>query len=454
MLVRERRPLALMTAGFAGAYMLVGLFRHWHFSSNAFDLGIFDQVIWHSSRFEKPASTIAGHSNIFGDHFHPIIALFAPLYWIAPAPETLIVAQAILLAASLVPVYLFLRARLSAGVAVTLAAAYGCFWGVQRTAWFDVHEIAFAPVLIATAVLAIDQKRWRWLWIASGLLVLVKEDMAPFVSGCGAYLILTGERRRGAGLLAASLVVFALVLLVIIPALNDAGGWQYSSAFESLRFAPWNAPLLLVTPPEKLRLVLYWLVPFLFLPLRSPYALLLIPVALERLLPSNANHWSYGGHYSAPLAPVLAMAAGDGLARLAARARVAHSRRRVVVGVAAAVLVLSAIIPGHQPLIRLFAAKHYRPVAFRDTAHRALASIPAGASVVAQSPIVPHLSQRVEVYVLDANAPDAAYVVAAPGDVSPWPLDSAADIRRLLDERRSRGYRAIFEEGNWIVLAR
>ena len=45
---------------FALAYALYGLFRHWHFGSSAYDLGIFDQAVWHLSRFEAPASTISG----------------------------------------------------------------------------------------------------------------------------------------------------------------------------------------------------------------------------------------------------------------------------------------------------------------------------------------------------------------------------------------------------------
>jgi hypothetical protein len=53
------------------------------------DLVIFDQAIWHLSRFERPESTVRGLSNLFGDHFHPLIALFAPLYWIAADPVLL-----------------------------------------------------------------------------------------------------------------------------------------------------------------------------------------------------------------------------------------------------------------------------------------------------------------------------------------------------------------------------
>jgi uncharacterized membrane protein len=86
-----------------------GLFRHWHFDSSAYDLGIFDQTIWHVSRFETPSSTVRGFGNMLGDHFSPILALLAPLFWIAPGPEALIVSQAFLLAVSIVPVLLYAR---------------------------------------------------------------------------------------------------------------------------------------------------------------------------------------------------------------------------------------------------------------------------------------------------------------------------------------------------------
>ena len=53
--------------------------------------------------------------------------------------------QALLLAASIVPVFLYLRVRLPWGPTVTLCIAYGLFWGLQRTAAFDFHALAFAP---------------------------------------------------------------------------------------------------------------------------------------------------------------------------------------------------------------------------------------------------------------------------------------------------------------------
>ena len=51
------RPLIFIVAGFAVIYSVLGLFRHWHFGSG-YDLAIFDQAVWHMSRFEPLASTV------------------------------------------------------------------------------------------------------------------------------------------------------------------------------------------------------------------------------------------------------------------------------------------------------------------------------------------------------------------------------------------------------------
>src|SRR5436190_2106029 len=97
-------PIWCVVVGFSVAYATIALLRHWHFNSS-YDLAIYDQAVWHLSRFEAPASSIRGMSNIFGDHFHPVIILFAPLFWIIPSAGTLLAAQAVLLAFSIIPVF-------------------------------------------------------------------------------------------------------------------------------------------------------------------------------------------------------------------------------------------------------------------------------------------------------------------------------------------------------------
>jgi len=449
----EQVGLGALVAAFAGAYAVVGLFRHWYFASSAYDLGIFDQVIWRLSRFETPISSIKGHINIFGDHFHPIIALLAPLYWIAPRAETLIVAQSVLLAASIIPVFAFARRRLSTGQATAVAVAYALFWGIQRAVWFDFHELAFAPLLIGIAINAVDLRRWRVLWLACVALWLVKEDMIPLVAGIGAWVFLFADRRQGLWLGAVSLLVFPIVILVVIPAFGDAD-WAYESAFARLRAEPWMAPIIAVTPPRKMLTVVLWLGPFMFLPLGSRWSLLAAFFGLQHLLSDSPTYWGYGAHYSAPIAPILAAGAADALSRIRNAVGTAGRRKWMVPALLTLMVVMSAILPGRQAVLRVFTAKHYREHPDRATAAEAFARIPPDASVVAQGTIVPHLSHRDRIYMLDDGAPEADYVIAASTRLATWPALSPQTVDAWLEQRRQAGYQEIFAKDGWVVLRR
>jgi uncharacterized membrane protein len=446
----ERRVLAVIVAFFGVAYALYGLFRHWHFGSSAFDLGLFDQVVWHLSRFEAPASSIRGFSNFLGDHFFPVIALFAPLYWIRPGPDTLIAAQATLFAASIVPVFLFIRTRLPAGPAFAMASAYGCFWGIQRAAAFDVHEAAFAPLAIASAILALDRRRWPWFWLSAAAMLLIKEDHIPLLAAFGIYLVIRGDRRQGATAIVASVAAGLVLFGVIIPGLSDTGTYGYTSAYSSVLARPWLLPFYLVTPAVKVETAMLWFAPFAFFSLASPLAMLVLPFALTRFLSDSPNHWGTVFHYSAPLAPILAMSAADGLARIARRLEEDRARH-LMRGAAAASVLLSAVLPGRQPLWRVFAPAHYASTDSVAAGRSLVRMIPEGASVVAQAAVVPHLSLRDRIYVLDGRAPDADYVLAS-DSLSPWPAADFQELRVLLEERRARGYVVMVERGGWTIL--
>jgi len=446
----ERRALGIVVGFFGVAYGLYGLFRHWNFGSSAFDLGIFDQVVWHLSQFEPPASSIRGFSNFLGDHFFPVIAIFAPFYWISPGPATLIVVQALGSAASIVPVYLFARSRLAPGAALGMAIAYGCFWGIQRAIAFDVHETAFSPLVIAIAILAMDRRHWPLFWISVVAMLFIKEDHIPLVTGFGVLLVTQGERRRGIIAIAGSVAAMVAVVGVIIPAFNDVGIYEYTSSYIGVLADPWRIPLLLVSPPLKVQTAVLWLAPFAFLSLASPLAMLVVPFALIRFLSDSPNHWGTVFHYSAPLAPIVAMSAADGLARIARHLRAAAAHRLVAWATAVCVL-CAAILPGRQPLWRVFAPAHYRATGSTQVGRDLLTMIPAGASVVAQAAVVPHLSSRDRIYVLDDGAPEADYVLAC-ASLSPWPAAAFDALRRLLEDRKAGGYEVMVEQQGWTLL--
>ena len=95
-------PLA---AQFFAAYAAVSVSRHANLRTGGYDLGIFEQAVRGYASLRAPVSELKGTGfNLLGDHFHPILALLAPAYRIAPGPVTLLVAQAALLAVSVIPV--------------------------------------------------------------------------------------------------------------------------------------------------------------------------------------------------------------------------------------------------------------------------------------------------------------------------------------------------------------
>lgn len=429
-------------------YGLYGLFRHWRLGSGAYDLAIFDQAVWHLSRFEAPASTISGFENIWGDHFSPVLALLAPLYWIWPGPESLIVAQALLLAASAVPVYFLARESLGPGSGAAMAFAYGQYWGLQRAAAFDFHELAFAPVLIATALWSYRRARFVAMSACLVLLALVKEDMFAVCAGIGVLAAMQGRPLRGLIIGAAAVGGFLLVVFTVIPSFNAAGGYAYDGAIPDLT-KPLSLLRSLASPPAKFYTMLLWLAPFLFLPLASPLVALVVALALSRLLSTGPNHWGPAFHYSAPMAPLVAVAAVDALRRLG----VGHGppwRRRAVVG---AITLLCLFLPGNQPLWDLFRARHYRSTPASRTAVAALAVIPAAASVVAQDAVAPHVSRRREIHLLRAGAPDADFVLLL-DRYSAWPNASDRDVEQLVAKYRAGRYETVFSRDGWTILSR
>jgi uncharacterized membrane protein len=347
-------------------------------------------------------------------------------------------------------VYLFIRRRLSTALSFGLVIAYAFFWGIQRAINADVHEMAFAPLVIACAVLALDSKRWGWLWIFCLILMGIKEDLIPLVAAIGVYVFVRDDRRQGLALTTFGVLGFLVVLNFVIPSFS--GGWNSGGAYSAVWERPWTAPAVLVTPPQKILTVVLWLAPFCFLSLASPLALLAAPVAAERLLSSVSSHWGWGEHYTLPLAPLLVMSAGDGLYRLMRSQIIPVARWR---GLPSALVTLSVIlalfVPGHQPILRLFKAGHYRIEVGRSEAARALALIPSDASVVAQASLLPHLSQRSRIYVLNTAAPDAEYVIASL-NLAPWPLSHRDEIAGLIEQRRAQNYVTVFDEAGWVVL--
>jgi uncharacterized membrane protein len=461
--VLDRRWAPLVPAIVAGgAYSFVSILRYDRFGAHAFDLGIFDQAVWGYSRFELIPNTVKGTSNLLGDHFSPIVALAAPLYWAWDDPRALLVLQALLLVSSSLPLFFFARRRLPPSAALLIQTAYLGFVGVWSAALFDFHEVAFAAPLVALALWALDVRR-LWLFVACCVLgALVKEDVVLLFATLalyGAFIdstrrfgvvhnghlrrigvrhLLVSSRSFGAvrsgavqlGMAALLAVWFLLLTRVVMPALS---GHAYGYSTVGRIFTDDGTKLLTL-----LALFGSWC----FVPLRSPLALLTVVPLAERMLNTNSNYWTLHFHYSLTVAPILAFAAADGLARMRSRAPTSLA----AIAAASTFAISAATLAGSTTL----------PLSASAAAatNRCLATIPAGASVVATSGLVPHVSRRRMIYTF-ASRPRATNpdFVAVNATAPAGPLGKN-EIGVIVNRSLRRKYHVACKGGGTLVLTR
>lgn len=445
----------------AVGYSWVSLYRHDHFGSNAFDLAIQDQTVWGYSRLQIIPNTVLGIPDLLGDHFHPILMVLAPLYWIWDSAGVLLVAQGVLLAVAGAPIYLFAEERLGEIPGLCFLGCYLVFWGVLAGIVYDFHHVVFAVPAISTALYAALTRRNRLLWAAVAVAMLTREDLSLTVIGLGLYIAIVQRRFILAGvMIGLNAAWFALLIGVVMPAL--AGGpyrhWTYDAlgtgpvnSLEYIALHPLSSLELLFTPAHK---TLVWIGSFLgwgFLPLLSPIAIITLPSFLERFWSSSPTLWSFQYQYSMLPAPILAFAAID------TTVRIKSWLRGRPVSLAPIVLAAGALLAGtvftFGPIRPLDELSTYISDSRAAQIESCLSSIPGNASVDASNSLVPHLSHRYDIYVITERH-DADYIAIDPstyGDFSPGEETQLRDIART---SLAGGYGVACAKGLTLVLAK
>ena len=452
---------ALLTVVAALGIASASVYRHERFGSNAYDLGIFDQAVWAYSRLEWMPNTVLRLPHVMGDHLHPILVVLAPLYWVWDDVRVLLVVQAVLLASAGVPLFLWAREQLGGLAAVAFLAAYLVFWAVIGGSLFDFHELAFAAPIVSGAIYAALTRRTALLWVFVVLGLLTREDVALTFVGLALFIGVVQRRWRDAAALAAVAAAwFVFAFKVAIPAL--AGGTAYAHwAYSQLGENPGSALLHLVTHPvdsvrtfftprDKQIALGNLFLPWLAMPLVSPLVLVMLPTLAARFFSDKPSHWApQGFHYSLMLAPIIAFAAVDTTRRV--RDLVGDRWERVVPLVLAGLTLAAGLYFTFARIKPLDELRRYTPperVADIETCLRVVAP---DASVSATSALVPHLSHRRSIFVLDARpVPRTRYLAL---DASTWifPL-THGDLARIVDRALVQGYGIRCSRGSTVVL--
>jgi uncharacterized membrane protein len=407
------RRQSLTALGLGAAYFIVysilSVLRHESYHSFGLDLGLFDQVFWNTIQGRPFESTMSQampipHS-LLGDHFSPIFAVFLPLYFAVPHPETLLVIQTLALALGAWPIYLLARLKLPAGYAALWMLAYFLVVPLAYINLYDFHDVALSVAPLGFALYFLERGRRVPFLISLVVTFLVKEEMALVGLGFGAYALL-GKRdwRLGFGVLAGSLLAFVSLIEVAIPLFARGHSYPYIAdryaevggsargIFTTLVTDPVRIARAVIQP-RKINFVIGIFGSTLGLSVLAGWASLLLLPTLSYLLLSNyVPQFSFTSQYSAPLIALVMGTAILGLARLPA------SAQRPVMAVMIVSTVVFSWAFGDMPYSRKFDSTLFT----RESRYAAfvpqLAQIAPDARVSAENGFPSQLSERRYIY--------------------------------------------------------
>ena len=469
--MRWRIVLWSAVAAFTAGLSALSVLRHLAFNTGRFDLGNMTQAVWATAHGDVLAVTnLRGEQmSRLGAHFDPILAAFAPLWWLWPDPTVLLVAQVAAVALGAVPVFLLGRAHLgSERAAAGCALAYLLYPATQWMTLSEFHPVALATPLLLAGFWLLDTHRLAPFALVAAAACLTKEHVGLAVAALGLwYWLARGRRRAGLAIAAAGTAASAFALAVVIPHFSPRGASAFEGRYAAVGGGPLGVLRTLATDPLRvleqaadgraLAYVLDLLLPLLALPLLAPLALLpALPELAANLLSSTRTQQSIHFHYTATMIPSLVVAAILGAARLRERRAWAApvATALVVAGVGANYLRGPLPVWGPFPGAETLAARSYTVTEHDRVALRAVRLVPRDAVVTASNSLGAHLSERRRVlsFPVIEDAEWVAVDETRPGyrdRVAPLPV--ASRVREL---RADPAWRVVFDEDGVVLFRR
>jgi uncharacterized membrane protein len=415
--------------------------KHNSFSTYAWDLGIFDQSFWTTVNlgmvfYNTCEQHLVESGSFFGVHFSPILFLLVPFYYLHQSPVTLLVLQSLILGLSAYPIYLIAKTRLPEETAAALAMIYLLNPALHGVNSYDFHVQSTLPLIFNYLLLYTLRWDTKRMVAASILALSVQEQVVVVMLSYVAFLVvhrtLRGARWREKAAIRGEItpILAVLAATVIWWAMSSSVLHHYNPdvpkhLMAGQNFAilevgsPAEVPLRVLTDPGKaFRAVSYdWFdknvyalslfTPTLFLGFLSPATL--IPAAPWFAVSALSNYPPYyrlGFQYPALVLPFIYVSLVMGLERLSTSLKEENSvslraavKGLLVVGVASCVALspLSPFTDGFS-----LSPAYIKPAAGERSRRltEMLALIPPEASVLTQDNVFPHVSGRLDAYVM------------------------------------------------------
>jgi uncharacterized membrane protein len=376
--------------------------------ANADQAALFSQSFWTLLRghpFSNTVETVDGTlGSHFGVHFSPTLLLLVPLHALFPGPLVLCVAQALGVALTIVPFYHLLRRDIGPAGALPIALAAlavpNLFWAGMR----DFHDASFLPVLLTTAIWALENRRLGVFLLAALGALGLREEMGITIAILGVYAVWRGLGARVAfGIAALGALWMVVVLKLVMPRFWTPGLWIDPPRFFVDVLGQWGATPVaaataMLTHPAALagalfngqtaRYLLNLLAPLLLLPpLADPVWLAGLPGLSLNLLSRLRWMRNASSYYSLVPITFFALAAARTAVRVSGRAPLA---RRAATEMAIGIVMLAGAIPS----LPISAGQVEYPIPPAAPARAVVGLIPATDAVYAPISLYPALCNR------------------------------------------------------------
>ena len=433
--LRNYGYLHLMVVLYIISFSFNTLIRHYTFTSSAWDLGIFNQALYTTVKqgklFYYTAELYANPGGtIFGVHFSPILFLIIPFYITLPRPETLLVIQTVVLAAGAYPTFLLAKKALrNKSISLLFSLLYLVYTHLHSVNLFDFHPDAFfVPFALFSWYYFVKQK-WSRYFLFLLLSFFTKETASiPFLvlalvdawSIRERIVASIKERKFHDRRILIPIVTITMSILWYLVAKAFIHLFNPSPSSRFVQGSPWyilgGNPLDLsilgsITTLNfagalqfqfdlKLFYLFTILAPLAFLPVMKYSCFLpVIPWLLLVFLSNYPPYYHLGHHYSANIVPFSIIAAIYGLKSLGLTFNLNEKRlfqllkKVVLVGLLFSLVVIVMTLPLTKMEV-LSISKHDKYV------YKAIEIIPPEASVLSQYDVFPHLSSRVNSFVV------------------------------------------------------
>lgn len=405
---------------FLVAFLAKSLLLHFSFNSHSWDLGIYSQQTWTYSHFSGFYNTVRG-TNLLSDHFGLILYLFAPFYRAYPHAETILVIQAVLVVLSAYPIYLLSKKFLKSGLAGSaLVFAFLSSSGIRQGIDFDFHLATVAVFFYSFFLYFWISKKNGWAVIFAILAMLCKEDVPLYIAFTALGLIILNIKDKKEIKKAVLLFVGAAASFLLIMAgmsrIPSTGanfnyftfnylGHNYSELIKNVIAHPVLSGKLIwtnfINNPIKINTFTTYFGGFWYLPFLAPDVLVFsIPFLLTKFVSDRETQWGLNGQYSVTGMFMLTIATLYAIYRLS---RLINEKWRKPVIVLWTIVFLLFTFNYNFLKIRgafwnMFEKKQWGVVDEYLPLNKLIKEIPPGSSVATQDKILPHLTDRKEIY--------------------------------------------------------